>query len=432
MKVRLNIKRAAGVALALGTSPAWAGAGDHIRAGSATLAPELDLGFAYDTNVYRAAADPVAGGHLAISPKVDLGVDTEQNEFALGGQWDLRKYLFLDTDSPVRSDLIRAVDRFNDFEVSAALDLLKQESVGLVLKEQVALRNNETDRGVVANPFMTQVRNRLEGGVRVSPGQALDIVPGGAWAYDDFRVADAEAFRTRFNSRHTYGPTLDTRWDFFPRTALVLRGEGMWHWWQQNDVPYIDPFTGATGVLAVPDSVHVKVQGGLEGRFTERIYVDLVGGYGTTSYDPSSVGSVPSDAANVRGTDGIIGTVQVRYKVVREGERSLEMGLGYQRDFLDSFFTNYVVYDQFQVQAGANIGGIRPRVTYGLRLEGYSGAIVRDDVLNRLEGELGYQFRDWGKIAASTTWQQRAIVQTAYQTAEYDAVTIALTSTWTY
>lgn len=419
-------------ALVLTVTPAWAGPGDHIRAGSATLMPQLDLGLAYDNNVYRAATDPITGGHLAVSPSLRLLVDTEQNTFELAGNWDIRKYLFLGTDVPEKPEMIRAVDRYNDFDVGAKFDLLRQESVGIVIEEQVTLRNNETDRGVLANPFLTQVRNRLGGGVRVSPGDALDVIPGAAWAYDDFRIADERAFRTRFNSRHTYGPTLDTTWSFFPRTALVLRGDAMWHWWQQNTVPVFDPLTGAAGALAVPDSLHVKAQTGIEGRFTEHLFVDLVGGYGTATYEPSETGGIPADAANVRGADGILATAQLRYRVARGPENAFDVSVGYQRDFLDAFFSNYVVYNQMQAQANANLRGVRPHLSYGIRFEEYSGAVMRHDILNRFEGSLGYEFQEWGMIAASTAWQQRAIREDAYQSAEYDALTVALTSTWTY
>lgn len=417
----------------LGTAAAQAGPGDHIRTGDTTIIPDIDLGVEYRTNTYRAPSDPTAGTNLRIAPGLELGVENPDNAFALSGEWQVRKYLFLAVEDPdIRADAIRAVDRFNDFNVGADLEVLKQESVGLKLTERVTLRNNATDRGVLGNPFVTQVRNALGGGLRISPGQALHITPGVEWAYDDFRVADSEPFRTRFNSRNTYGPTLAARWDFFPRTGFVLYGSGSWHAWSESEVAVVDPSTGVGGSLAIPDSTHIKVLTGLEGRFTERIFVDLLFGYGNALYQASATGVIDEAVADLKGAEGLIGSIQTRYKLIREDEASAEVAVGFKRDFEDSFFTNYVSYNNVYGSAGFSVGGFRPRIKHTIRFEDYSGAVVRNDVLNRFESEIAYGFNDWGEVSGGFFWQQRGIVQTNLKNAEYDDFTFRLNSTWTY
>lgn len=423
-----------GVALSiLLAGTAMAGPGDHIRTGDTTIVPDIDLGMEYRTNTYRAPSDPVAGANLRIAPGLEVDVDSDNNAFTLGGEWEIRKYVFLATESPeFRQELIRAIDRFNDFNIGAELDLLKKESVGLRIRDQVALRNNSTDRGVLGNPFVTQVRNALGGGLRISPGEALDIVPGAEWAYDDYRIADSNPFRSRFNSRNTYGPRLDVRWDFFPRTGFVLEGSGMFHTWNEPTVAVQDPVSGVAGVIAVPDSVHVKVLTGLAGRFTERVFIDLLVGYGNALYEPSVGGVIDEAAADLKGVQGLIGSVQTRYKLMRENEASAEVSVGFKRDFDDAFFTNYVAYNHVFGSAAFAVGGFRPRIKHSIRFEDYSGAVVRDDVLNRFDSEIAYAFRDWGEVSGGMSWQQRGIVQTALKSAEYDEFTFGLKSTWTY
>lgn len=426
-----NARRAAWLVPLLCAPAALAAPGDHIRTGDTTITPAVDVGFEYRNNVYRAAEDPLAGGNLRVAPQLSLGVDSTQNAFEIDGEWELRKFLFVSEEDPdLRALRIAGADRFNDFNVGAALSVLRNEAVGLELSDRVTLRNNQTDRGVLGSPFFTQVRNELQGGLRLSPGEALDIIPGGQWSYDDYRIADESAFRTRFNSRHVYGPRLDVSWDFFPRTSMVLEAEGQWNRWGDNSVPVVDSFSGDPGEVTVPDSVHVRVLAGLQGRFTERIFVDLIGGYGTALYD--SVGGVAAENEDLTGVDGLIGSAGVRYRLVRDGSQSLEAGLGFTRDFSDAFFTNYALYNQVHAQLGADIAGLLPKAKYSIRFEEYQGAVVRNDVLNRFDGELGYPFKAWGKLTAGVAWQQRAVEQAVFEGAEYDEVIFSLLGTFQY
>ncbi len=414
-------------------APAAAAPGDHVRAGDLTATPEVDLGMEYRTNTYRAPTDPTPGANLRVAPRLDLDVDTTDNAFRLAGQWEVRKFLFVAADDPdLRAEQIQALDRFNDFNVRGELDLLSSRPVGLVLNESAALRNNQTDRGVLGKPFVTQVRNVLGGGVRVSPGDALHIVPGGQWSYDDYRIPDVDATRTRFNSRNAYGPTLNVKWDFFPRTSLVLDGSTTFNRWVDNEVPVVDLTSGETTSLDLPDSTFVKVRTGIRGRLTERVLLDLYAGYGQALYQASLTGAVSEAAASLRGLEGLLAAVQARYKLIRESDQSAEVGVGYKRDFEDSFFTNYVSYDYAFANAAFDVAGFRPRMQYGMRFERYSGAVVRNDVLSRLDAELGYQFRDWGRVSGGMFWQQRAVAQAAYQSAEYDDFTFRVATTWSY
>ena len=403
----------------LGT--AHAAPGDHIRTGDTTITPALGLGYEFASNIYRADADPTAASSLVISPALDLRVDSPQNAFKIGGVWDLRKFLTVSddgSDSFDRAARIRSLDRFNDFNVSASLDALRKESVGLRLYEKATLNNRETESGLAGSPFTPQRVAKLRGGVRVSPGPALDIVPGAEWAWDEYRMATNSQSQTRFNARNTYGPNLDVKWSFFPRTSFVLRADALFYRWSDNELDA----TQATGEIfgqsfAVPNSNHYKVRTGLQGRFTERIFLDLQVGYVTAQYDEAAVADEGGDAAaDLGGLPGLLASAQARYVLTEETQFSL----GYNRDMMDSFFTNYVTYDKLGAGLMADIGGLQPSVSYSIQFESYQGEVVRTDVLNRFDVGLAYDVSKWCVLNSTAYWQQRAIAQTVYQSAEFD------------
>jgi hypothetical protein len=360
-------------------------------------------------------------------------VDTPQNQFLLGGQWELRKYLTVaddgssDVDRAVR---ISALDRFNDFNVSASVDSFKHEVVGLRLYEQATLRNNEADSGVTGDPFTTQLRNALGGGLRISPGQALEVVPGASWSFDEYRLpVSAGLSRTRFNSRNTYGPNLKVKWDFFPRTSLVSDFSLEFNRWAENEVTSdaIDPLFGDS--ITLPDSTHLKFNTGLQGRFTERVFLDLLAGYGTAIYDETTVVEDLAQAGtDLTGGRGILATVQLRYKMTDETQASI----GYKRSFSDAFFTSFVAYDHLYAQLSASVADVRPTLRYSMRMEQYDGQVIRSDVLSRLDAGVAYDVQRWAALSAGVFWQQRAVAEQLYDDAEYDDFTFSFTTRFIY
>lgn len=419
------------LACCFSASAAFAAPGDHIRAGDTTITPDVDLGFEYATNVYRAEADPTPGANLRVSPGLTIGVDSPNNSFDLSGEWRIRQFLFVGSDTgPDRAERINALSRYNDFNLAAKIDTLKNETVGLVISESASLMNNQADNEFSDAPYSTQVRNSLGGGVRVSPGPALGIVPGGTWRYDDFRLSEVIGERQRFNSRNAYGPTMRVQWNFFPRTSLVLDTSYMLHRWSENEAS-----SGEQGVstVAVPDSNQFRIQTGIQGRFTQRIFVDLMVGYGMGIYDAASVDGALADVTgaddDLNGLAGLLVTTQIRYKLAPTSA----IALGYNRSFEDSFFTNYVLYNQLYAELKADVAnGFQPSIRYGVRFEEYVGGVVRSDVFSRFDANLSYNLSDWSTITLGGGWQQRAIAQTELKAAEYNDVRVNLLSTFRY
>jgi len=419
------------------TGSAIAAPGEHIQIGnSGELIPDIDLGMEYRTNVYRKEVDPIAGANLRVAPGLEIASKTEENEVALSGRWELHKFFYLaeDADSDLeQSERVSSLDRFNDFQINARLDVLKQQSVGFRLGSKTALKNNSTDASYSEAPFTTQFREALEGALRVSPGPALKLFLGGHYSYDDYLLPTQPTGNADrgFNTRQAYGPTLNTRWEFLPRTAFVLNGEYTMNRWDENSVDAtVDGDPGALGdTLAVPNSDQTKVTVGIDGRFTENLTLTLRGGYGVSIYDGAATGAlndVGGDVdANVGGGDGVLLDVVSTYQF---GEGTY-FSLGYRKDFVDAFFSNYTAYNMGNAMVRGKYGNLRPQTRFVVRQESYVGEIERNDVVLRWEGDLAYDIQSYASVGVGAAWQQRASTD---KDVEYDDVNLHLLANFAY
>ncbi len=394
--------------------------GDHIRAGDAVFVPDIDIGVEYRSNVLRSDDNPAPGANLRVSPGVALEVDNPMNEFHLGGEWELRKFVFAGDDGSGRtaSERIARLDQYNEFSLDAGLDALKQEVVGIQLANTAAARDNLTDSSLTNASYNTRIRNSLSGGIRISPGPALAIVPGGVWSYDDYRAVGSA--NRRYNQRNAYGPNLNTKWDFFPRTSFLLNASYMINDWAENQITadVDDSLNG--GVIETRNSRHFKFETGLTGRFSTKIFLDVVAGYGFAVYD----GADPAE--NLKGLNGLRTALQVRYAMTEGAQFSL----GYRRDFTDSYFTDYIAYNNVFAQLQANIADFRPSAKFSARTEGYVGSLEsRDDVMLRFDLNTAYDIQEWAAISSGFAWQQRA---SSDQEVEYDDFQFRLFGTFTY
>ena len=406
--------------LALGLAgPALAGPGDHIRAGDATLVPSLDLGGEYRTNLYRSEADPTGGANLRIAPQASVTAAGEDHAFKASGIWELRKFLFVQTepgDTLSGAERVASLDRFNDFGLSAGASLFKRDSVGFELSDNLNMRNNSTDAEFAETPFTTQLRNNLSGALRIAPGPALNLTPGALWSFNQYRVPGDVGERL-LNTRHTYGPTLGAAWAFLPRTSLVFDARYMMNRWQDGPIA-----EDAGNAISVPDSEFITSMVGLEGRFTERLFLNLGAGYGVGLYD---------EGVNAAGLDGLLLRAEGRYQLreASEGNPGTSWTLGYDKQFRDSFFTNYIAVNRLYTGVSAGVGNFQPAIRYEMRFEGYEGAVVRQDIVNIFNADLTYRLQEWASVTPGVAWQQRA---SNVDNVEYDDVNIHLRATFTY
>jgi hypothetical protein len=419
------------------SAEAFAGPGDHIRVGDVELAPDLDLGAEVRTNVYRDEAVAVPAANFRIAPGLLAAAQGDDHEFRGSGEWVLRKYFFVADERipplPAGSSRVENLDRFDEFSVGAGADTFKRNVIGFRISDDMALRNFRSDAEFADIPYTSQLRNTVGAGLRINPGPALEFVPGGQWTWDSFRVPAADGADRALNNRNTFGPVLDAKWAFLPRTAVVANASWMVNDWQ-NNVLDSAPEEEFGAEVALPNSNHVKTMAGIDGRFTDRVFAQLMVGYGVAMYNEDTVeGAEAGEGAgdDATGGDGFLMKAQLRYSLTPSDEtrRGSSIAAGYVRDFKPSFFTNFIQVNQLFADYQGRVGDLRTGVRYELRFEDYHGEVARNDIVNRVNADLTYPAADWASFTAGGWWQQRA---SSENTVEYDDVNFHLLTTFVY
>jgi hypothetical protein len=407
--------------------------GDHIRAGDLMVVPQVDLGAEARTNIYRQEADPSSAANLLLAPSLQALAAGDDHEFEFGGVIEFRKYFYLeDADQAVVADPVSRLDQFDEFSLSAGLDNFKRSSIGFRLQDNMANRNWSVDAEADYLPFTTQFGNDLKVGIRGNPGPALEIVPGGIWEYDSYRVpATLQGDERQINERHTYGPRLDARWAFLPRTALVFESSYTFNRWRDNVL--LSPESELVTDFAVPDSEFFKALVGLDGRLTAKLFAQVFVGWGFANYDETTLPpeeNTPAVAQDFVGP-GVLVRTQLRYDITSgDQERpGTQAYIGYVRDFRDSYFTNYVIVDQGFAQLDMRVGDFTPSARYELRSEIYRGEVDRNDLVNRVTLDLAYWLQDYAKLTLGGGWHQRASTDPIV---EYDDISVHLLGTFIY
>ena len=322
---------------------ALAAPGDHIRAGEMVIVPDINLGAEYRTNVYRNEDAGVPAANVHVKPGVSATLEGEDHGFKSNGEWTLRKFFFVgesDLLSAETPDRVTNLDRIDEFSLAAGIDTFKRSVVGLRLDDNLSRQNWTADAEYADLPYSSQFRNTLDGGVRINPGPALEFLPGASWTYDSYQVPrlGGEDGERALNKRHTYGPSLNVRWAFLPRTSLVLASTYTWYRWQQNVLESNGADAGSE--IALPDSESLKLWSGIDGRFTEKLFLQFMVGYGSAVYDPDSapvVETTPDAEISVSGLRKLLINSQIRFDITPSTERrpGTKVSVGYIRDFRD-------------------------------------------------------------------------------------------------
>lgn len=416
---------------------AAAAPGDHVRVGDVEFVPDVDLGVEYRTNVYRHETTTIPAGDFRIAPGLLMALQGDDHQFEFSGEWILRKYFFVSDDelaSPLpSSERIGNLDRFDEFSLAAGADTFRRNVVGFRISEEMALVNFRADAEFADVPYSSQLRNVIGAGIRINPGPALEIVPGGQWTYDSFRIPGVDGSERALNSRNQFGPVLNAKWAFLPRTSLVGSASWMVNQWEINTLESgVNEAYGAE--IALPNSNHIKTMVGVDGRFTEKLFAQLMVGYGVALYNEDSVVGLelpPAASADATGADGFLLKSQLRYTISpsEENRTGSSAAVGYVRDFKPSFFTNYIQMNQLFLDYLGRFGDFQPGFRYEVRFEDYHGEIERHDIVNRLGADVQYNATDWAAFTAGGWWQQRASTD---DLVEYDDFNLHALATFVY
>lgn len=389
------------LALFFAAGPAWAEAGDHVHLGQAELIPSVQLATEYQTNPYLeegTATDPLDPGlSLKLRPNLQLNYSTNDLKLAAGAGWGMRQYL-----TPGLSGL----NYYSDFDTLFNMNALPESNVGFKLTEDLRNRARASDVGNEEKLAEADVIGATEANLKRLTNQTLAMIawhPGGALTLDvgghflleryTFPYESVPDGQPLANQKLGYGPDLELQWRFFPKTAMVLTGQLEKFDWTPNV-----RVSGADGSKVTGKADGLSVQGllGVRGRVTDKISVNVMGGYGHIRYDEDSVagqegaGSLDLTAlgTDLTGLDGLIVVGEGSYTPTQDHAFTL----GARKEFADSYFTNYLdylnLYGRYQGKYFDRLGVVGE---VAFRMEDYVGVTNRED--NYLRARLDFAFR---------------------------------------
>ena len=421
---------------------AHAEAGDHIRIGDAEVVPSIDIRGMYRTNVYLSegqtttadgatrGAKEQSGTSLRIHPGVTIGLESDSTTLDFNLDYQAVNYI-----EEKHSNL----DRYKDFETGLRLNAMKESAVGLKLDQRFHITGRETEATYATSAYINHLMNSSTAKLSLRPGSSLEIDVGGSYNFDKYDVSgdSSQAGSPALNSRKAYGPGVDLKWAFFPKTSIVASYTRTWFDWENNLVD-----TKGDGIdiaefgetLGIPDGSEWRTTLGLRGRLTEKVVLGLIAGYGEMTYDESSVPATPvpserfdRDLSGFPG--GLLSIVEIGYHATEDHVYTI----GYRKAYQDVYFTNYVdFHNAFFRYEGLYGDRVGVKANFGYRYEQYLGEVNRDDHLINAGLDLSYRATKFLDIGGNVKWVQRGSADGLHADVEYDDVTVGIGLTATY
>ncbi len=430
----------------VGTSVALAEPGDHIRSGNLEVIPALEIRGQRRSNVYLSEGEstdtdgnpvglePQAGTAIRIHPSLTATVKGTEN--TVDATFDYNMVKFLESQH-------KNLDRYKDLKFGLVTHLLNKSPVGLKLNERFHITGRETEAVQASTAYVNHTMNHTGGRLSIRPGSSLEFDAGGVFTYDRYDISGetSNAGSPTLNSRVGYGPAVDMKWSFFPRTAIIAAYEQSWFSWENNLVDTQgDGLTASEfgSNLGIPNGNVWRTSIGLRGRLTEKLVLGLVGGYGQMDYDEDTVTGQGSEGnAKSQGYDrdlrgfpeGILGLMELSYSPVT----TQTFTFGYRKAFQDVYFTNFVdFHNVFFRYESLFADQVEMKLNAGYRYEQYVGEVNRDDHVLNIGTDLAYHVTKWFDVNGGVQWRQRGSADGNHGEIEYDDTTVSLGVTFVY
>jgi hypothetical protein len=416
--------------------------GDHIRAGKTTITPSVMTGAEYHTNAFLSDGtfnqlEP--GLSWVLRPKLGIDVDGSDVQLSLGGSWGLKKFFDV---TPTNGLYVENLDRFNEVDASFGLVALPRSVVGIRLDDRFEIQNTPAQLESspdIGNANIRATSNDLNGGLVIRPGSALEIGLLGNFGLDQYTVPEELLISgndPNINNRSNYGPVVDMKWRFLPRTSFTFRGNANWLKWENNLVYALSPEVAGSPVgtfVGKPDAFKWQATAGLKGQLTEKIASTVELGYGQMYYDEQTVldagTGVVADATELDPNagfaqdltsfgEGFVVNAQLGWSPIK----GQGVAAGYRKDFQDAFFTNYVTYNYFYLRyEGTFAQRLDVNAEASYRLDGFKGEVTRNDQNIRVKLNTAYRVSDWLSAGLSGGWIERACGSADCDNGEYFA-----------
>jgi hypothetical protein len=291
-------------------------------------------------------------------------------------------------------------ERHIDAGVGGRVDLLAHRPVGFDLYGDY-LRSGEPSNAVsvASNDPVSFDRGSARGGVGATwrPGGGLfEWRLGYEAAYNYF---EDEVFK-RLNNLH-HNVNTRGRWRFLPRTALVYQAGYTFIRYLNDDSPQ-------------PNGDIVEARVGLNGLITNRFAFQASVGWNSTFYEAENDADVTTAAENY---DGFVMGAQLKYFLLPTATAETasagisSIGIGYQRDFSNSYLGSFYVRDYGFIKAEAFLAGMFVGSLQG-GFSRYSFPFVdennRDFEQTRIEAQafLEYRLSDTFGVNTSVSYDQ--------------------------
>ncbi len=452
--------RAVAALVVVGLAPAAVAApGDHVRVGDGgVLTPSVMTGFEYHSNIYLADGrdQPVFGAlSWVLRPELELAFDGEKVKLDFGAGWGLKKFFDFQPNDDIHPD---NADQFTNFNATFGLMALPKSAVGFRLDDRFEVQNQPGELPTTTgSSLMVHISNDTNGGVTLRPGSALEFDVLGNIGLDRYTLPEdlvEGVGEANINNRTNYGPVVNARWKFLPKTSLTGTASVNWTRWDNNLIIAVGPESDGVNYgeyLGKPNAVAWRTSWGVRGQFTPKLAAGVEVGYGQMYYDEETVladaGSLPGSSQEIdlvgeenfardltSFSEGFLVNAQMAYAPLRNHK----VTFGYRKDFQDAFFTNYVAYNYlFLRYEGLVITrlGLTGEVTY--RIDAFHGEIARDDQNVGVKLGGAWNFNDALSAGVSAGWNERACLDPAcengaFYPTQYDDFWGQLGVTFTY
>ncbi len=424
------------LAAALAPSRALGAPGEHVQLGELDVIPSVAAGVTYHSNVYLAdgvTEDAIGAPALQLQPGIAFALDKPDVQLDAAVSYRLRKYVDLVQDD-VRVDNL---DGFNEVDSSLRLRAFRTSAVGLSVDDTFTSRNYPTGGAEnEGNANSVTTSNDLLGGLIFRGGTAVEVETLAALRIDDYRIPGVG----QYNNAVSRGPVLNGKWRVSPKTALVSHNAVTWAGWGDNLVRAVGPeFEGGDygEYVGKPDSLAWYTIWGVEGKPTGKIWVQAQVGYGEAYQDEATVVAEAAgvDPSEIDGSGAGEGYAQdltgfpkgliVRTLVTWEPLSHQALSLGYNKDFRDTLFTNYVSFHYgFLRYKGGLAGRLGLGVELGLWRDAFHGEMSRVDLNLQATVELTYKVTSFVEIHLVGGWRQRSCGEvdcaSQFYTTQYD------------
>lgn len=364
MRLRLTIAATLAVTTLAGSAAAqqaWLqdrrfGQGIGLRAGNLEFHPSLAAELGYDTNYFQRSGDeanpsenPIYDAwRLRVTPSLSLSTLRQRlrESDAVGAP---PAVAFSLGASATYNELFGSgevsAERHLDAGVGGRLDLLQGRPVGFDLYADY-LRSGEPSNAVTVASFEPPSfdRGSARGGVGATwrPGGGLfEWRVGYEAAYNYFEDQPFDKLNNLHHNVNTRG-----RWRFLPRTALIYQAGYTFIRYTRDGAPQ-------------PNGDVVEARLGLNGLITNRFAFQANVGWNSSFYEAR-----PDQTTAAENYDGFVMGAQLKYFLIptASAESAVagisSIGIGYQRDFSNSYLGSFYVRDYGFLKAEAFLAGM--------------------------------------------------------------------------